>query len=314
MLSDGEGSENGGIFGKDQGPKKRRKSRTAFTNQQIYELEKRFLYQKYLTPADRDEIAQQLGLSNAQVITWFQNRRAKLKRDLEELKADVTAAKVIGKEPPGLLTRLEEMQAFTTHQSLLKWDKKHMKMVGGGGNGGKYSSGSASTRFNPMLMSAEQRESFLNSTLRELRQSSPNVDQAKDAHGRALASDDRDTIGSMSPQHHHECHRTPCACTAHAYDSVTSENSPATALDYSAHSLTRRSESSGSPSANSEHDKRSEQNSPAVDTTSSAIGQDTSRNLPEEQVHMVRPPSRDGANSGRHDDSDDDSIDVDDSE
>jgi hypothetical protein len=27
-----------------------------------------------------------------QVITWFQNRRAKLKRDLDELKADVTAA------------------------------------------------------------------------------------------------------------------------------------------------------------------------------------------------------------------------------
>ncbi|GFO36911.1 transcription factor lbx1 [Plakobranchus ocellatus] len=81
------------IFGKHQPPKKRRKSRTAFTNQQIYELEKRFLYQKYLTPADRDEIAASLGLTNAQVITWFQNRRAKLKRDLEELKNDVTAAK-----------------------------------------------------------------------------------------------------------------------------------------------------------------------------------------------------------------------------
>ena len=77
------------MFAKNQPPKKRRKSRTAFTNQQIYELEKRFLYQKYLTPADRDEIAQSLGLSNAQVITWFQNRRAKLKRDLEELKNDV---------------------------------------------------------------------------------------------------------------------------------------------------------------------------------------------------------------------------------
>jgi len=47
--------------------KKRRKSRTAFTNKQIYELEKRFLYQKYLTPADRDEIAHSLSLSNAQV-------------------------------------------------------------------------------------------------------------------------------------------------------------------------------------------------------------------------------------------------------
>jgi len=27
------------------------------------------------------------------VITWFQNRRAKLKRDLDELRADVTAAR-----------------------------------------------------------------------------------------------------------------------------------------------------------------------------------------------------------------------------
>jgi hypothetical protein len=40
-----------------------------FTLWQIFELEKRFLYQKYLSPADRDEIAAQLGLSNAQVRT-----------------------------------------------------------------------------------------------------------------------------------------------------------------------------------------------------------------------------------------------------
>lgn len=76
--------------------KKKRKSRTAFTNHQIFELEKRFLYQKYLSPADRDEIAQSLGLTNAQVITWFQNRRAKLKRDVEEFKKDVDAGKVTG--------------------------------------------------------------------------------------------------------------------------------------------------------------------------------------------------------------------------
>ena len=47
--------------------KKKRKSRTAFTNHQIFELEKRFLYQKYLSPADRDEISSTLGLSGGQV-------------------------------------------------------------------------------------------------------------------------------------------------------------------------------------------------------------------------------------------------------
>ncbi|XP_037817526.1 homeobox protein Hox-D9b [Lucilia sericata] len=82
------------IFSNRPQPKKKRKSRTAFTNHQIFELEKRFLYQKYLSPADRDEIAASLGLSNAQVITWFQNRRAKQKRDIEELKKDFESVKV----------------------------------------------------------------------------------------------------------------------------------------------------------------------------------------------------------------------------
>lgn len=102
---DAKRREQAALFGKHQPPKKRRKSRTAFTNQQIYELEKRFLYQKYLTPADRDEIALSLGLTNAQVITWFQNRRAKLKRDLEEMKNDVEHAKVVTPQLNNLLVK-----------------------------------------------------------------------------------------------------------------------------------------------------------------------------------------------------------------
>ncbi|XP_020650815.2 transcription factor LBX2 [Pogona vitticeps] len=106
VLQAAEGRDPLGAFGPRQPSKKRRKSRTAFTNHQIYELEKRFLYQKYLSPADRDHIAAQLGLSNAQVITWFQNRRAKLKRDLEEMKADVESLK---KLPPSALEKLASM-------------------------------------------------------------------------------------------------------------------------------------------------------------------------------------------------------------
>ncbi|KAM3865439.1 transcription factor LBX1b [Diretmus argenteus] len=110
VLQAAEGRDGMTLFGQRNTPKKRRKSRTAFTNHQIYELEKRFLYQKYLSPADRDQIAQQLGLTNAQVITWFQNRRAKLKRDLEEMKADVESAKAVGQVPLEKLAKLADLE------------------------------------------------------------------------------------------------------------------------------------------------------------------------------------------------------------
>ncbi|XP_051883627.1 transcription factor LBX1-like [Pristis pectinata] len=110
VLQAAEGRDGLTIFGQRPTPKKRRKSRTAFTNHQIYELEKRFLYQKYLSPADRDQIAQQLGLTNAQVITWFQNRRAKLKRDLEEMKADVESAKRLGPRQLEKIVELTELE------------------------------------------------------------------------------------------------------------------------------------------------------------------------------------------------------------
>uniref|UniRef100_A0A4X2LML4 Ladybird homeobox 2 n=1 Tax=Vombatus ursinus TaxID=29139 RepID=A0A4X2LML4_VOMUR len=83
--------------------RRRRKSRTAFTTQQVLELERRFVFQKYLAPAERDGLAARLGLANAQVITWFQNRRAKLKRDVEEMKADVASLRSL---PPAALRRL----------------------------------------------------------------------------------------------------------------------------------------------------------------------------------------------------------------
>ncbi|KAM9394602.1 transcription factor LBX1a [Salvelinus alpinus] len=118
VLQAAEGRDGTTLFGSRNNPKKRRKSRTAFTNHQIYELEKRFLYQKYLSPADRDQIAQQLGLTNAQVITWFQNRRAKLKRDLEEMKADVESAKAVGTVSFEKMAKLAELEKCAANGAL----------------------------------------------------------------------------------------------------------------------------------------------------------------------------------------------------
>lgn len=55
--------------------KKPRKARTAFTDQQLNNLERHFARQKYLSVQDRMELAAKLGLSDTQVKTWYQNRR-----------------------------------------------------------------------------------------------------------------------------------------------------------------------------------------------------------------------------------------------
>ncbi|KAK3096227.1 hypothetical protein FSP39_024679 [Pinctada imbricata] len=59
---------------------KKKKARTAFTTEQINELEKRYQVQKYLPANERSILAERLGLADQQVKTWFQNRRMKEKR------------------------------------------------------------------------------------------------------------------------------------------------------------------------------------------------------------------------------------------
>lgn len=64
----------------------------------MLELERRFLLQKYLAPSERDGLAARLGLASAQVVTWFQNRRARLKRAVEEMRADVASLRALSPE------------------------------------------------------------------------------------------------------------------------------------------------------------------------------------------------------------------------
>ncbi|XP_014776497.1 transcription factor mef2A-like [Octopus bimaculoides] len=74
-------------------PPKRKKPRTSFSRSQIMELEKRFHRQKYLASAERSALAKALKMTDAQVKTWFQNRRTKWRRQTaEEREAERQAA------------------------------------------------------------------------------------------------------------------------------------------------------------------------------------------------------------------------------
>merc|ERR1712062_678246 len=65
-------------------PPKRKKPRTSFSRLQICELEKRFHKQKYLASTERATLAKSLKMTDAQVKTWFQNRRTKWRRQTAE--------------------------------------------------------------------------------------------------------------------------------------------------------------------------------------------------------------------------------------
>jgi len=54
--------------------------------------------QKFISPSDRDEIANSRGISGAQMTTWFRNRRAKHRRQIKDFKRDVRAAKIMDNE------------------------------------------------------------------------------------------------------------------------------------------------------------------------------------------------------------------------
>ncbi|XP_054273286.1 barH-like 2 homeobox protein [Macrosteles quadrilineatus] len=79
--------------------RKPRRRRTAFTHAQLAYLERKFRCQKYLSVADRSDVADALNLSETQVKTWYQNRRTKWKRQnqlrLEQLRQQASVEKEI---------------------------------------------------------------------------------------------------------------------------------------------------------------------------------------------------------------------------
>ncbi|XP_062410818.1 ventrally expressed dharma/bozozok antagonist [Sardina pilchardus] len=90
-------------------PSSGRRPRTAFTAEQINSLEKAFKRNAYLGTQDKAELCKRLNLSDKQIRNWFQNRRMKLKRTVQDALAHACQAKVASH-----LMQYPELQAYRT--------------------------------------------------------------------------------------------------------------------------------------------------------------------------------------------------------
>lgn len=61
-------------------PSEEKRPRTAFSGAQLARLKHEFAENRYLTERRRQQLSAELGLNEAQIKIWFQNKRAKIKK------------------------------------------------------------------------------------------------------------------------------------------------------------------------------------------------------------------------------------------
>ncbi|XP_061586855.1 homeobox protein Ht-En-like [Cololabis saira] len=62
-------------------PREDKRPRTAFTAEQLQRLRGEFQKNQYLTETRRQSLARDLNLNRSQIKIWFQNKRAKIKKE-----------------------------------------------------------------------------------------------------------------------------------------------------------------------------------------------------------------------------------------
>lgn len=67
---------------------KKKRQRTTFSLFEVRELERVFKRQPYLMPEDEEELVQRLGITARSLRYWFQNRRAKSRREGRKFPSD----------------------------------------------------------------------------------------------------------------------------------------------------------------------------------------------------------------------------------